>query len=97
MYLKKFLKFDWEYQDIVNDGPQPEPEFILPSNGILKALLDVAQTGEVMRLQEELAELARTDCTLGPFVSKLSRMLEKFKFNDICRLLEKYLYTPNLQ
>ena len=94
-YLEKKLNFEWVYRDreIPEDaqGAESSAEFILPSVEMLGALLDVAQTGDVMRLREELEALTGSDPTLSHFVSKLTQMLDDFRVNKICKQLKEYL------
>jgi len=92
-HLKNFLKFEWLPRDIPADARQDAlpAELILPSDEILKALSDVAQTGDVIGLREKLAGLGRSDQTMLPFVSELRQMLDEFRLDGICRRLREYL------
>ena len=65
--------------------------FVLPPAEVLEALLDLAMTGDVEALREQLAGLAQADEKLRPFVAHLQQLAQGFKLNRICELLEAYL------
>ncbi|MDM8540804.1 ATP-binding protein [Desulfococcaceae bacterium HSG9] len=92
-YLKNFLNLEWVYRVPPDDDRTAalSAEIIPPSPEILKELLDVAETGDVMRLRENLTELGNSEQAMVGFVSRLRQMSDEFRFDSICKLLKKYM------
>ena len=68
------------------------PEAIhLPAPSVLESMLDLALLGDVAALRDELNELSQQDEQLTPFVNQMLRLVQGFKINQICNLLEEYL------
>jgi hypothetical protein len=51
--------------------------------------------GDVAELQEQLADLARTNEEYRPFVAKLQKLAKGFRLNNIRDMLEGYLAEGN--
>ena len=91
--LQQLLDLEWRVQETVAEAEaEAEPTaFVLPPAETLEALLDLAMTGDVEALREQLAGLAEADEKFKPFVGQLQQLAQGFKLNRICELLEAYL------
>jgi len=71
--LQQLLALEWRTQETVAEaGAEAEPTaFILPPAETLEALLDLAMTGDVEALREQLVGLAQADEKFKPFVAHL--------------------------
>ena len=61
---------------------------ILPPHKELRALMDLALSGNIFVLQDRLDKLQTKEQAYGPFVIQLSQLLENFELEALRELLE---------
>ncbi|QTA80082.1 Two component system response regulator/histidine kinase, HAMP domain-containing [Desulfonema limicola] len=93
--LGKLMKIEWIYDEPCYEKTH-SPEIILPDPETLELFLELAETGDVEELINQLDDLKRSDNKFTAFSEKLKKLAKGFKLNEIRRLIKEYLKTPDL-
>jgi response regulator of citrate/malate metabolism len=89
-YLQRYLSVEWIYEDVVSSTVSTAP-LILPSQEIIENLFELAMSGDVRTIKEQVANLAEQDQKFEPFATKLNQFIKRFEVNKMCDFLESYL------
>jgi signal transduction histidine kinase/CheY-like chemotaxis protein len=97
--LATHLELEWKYEMISNDtepststtGLQNPEGIILPATGELKALLELAQQGNLKRLREHTEQIADANPHYAGFASQILQLAKQFKAEEIEDLLKQHL------
>ncbi|WP_141698846.1 ATP-binding protein, partial [Candidatus Marithrix sp. Canyon 246] len=89
-YLQRYLSVEWIYEDVVSSTVSTAP-LILPSQEIIENLFELAMSGDVRTIKEQVANLAQQDQKFEPFATELNQFIKRFEVNKMCDFLESYL------
>jgi signal transduction histidine kinase/streptogramin lyase len=89
-YLQRYLSVEWIYEDVVSNTVSTAP-LILPSKEIIENLFELAMSGDVRTIKEQVAKLVEEDEKFEPFATELNQFIKRFEVNKMCDFLESYL------
>jgi len=89
-YLQRYLSVEWIYEDVVSSTVSTAP-LILPSKDIIENLFELAMSGDVRTIKEQVAKLAEEDQKFATFAAELNQFIKRFEVNKMCDFLESYL------
>ncbi|MBN1888670.1 MAG: GAF domain-containing protein [Thermoflexales bacterium] len=97
--VKEYLGITWVYSEEVELAAEPESarepaEIIPPPPDILQALLNLAGRGDLLELEEQAGELARTHPEYTSFAEKLRQMAADFHDEQAIAFISKYSNAP---
>ena len=88
--LQQWLRLAWTYRA---DGEIPLVDINAPKLDEIRALMTLANMGDIEEIEERATVLMSQDETLRPFAAELQRMAQGFQLNEIQKFLEQFL--PN--
>ena len=89
-YLQRYLSVEWIYEDVASSTVSTAP-LILPSKEIIENLFELAMSGDVRTIKEQVGKLAEEDEKFATFAAKLNEFIKRFEVNKMCDFLESYL------
>ncbi|PZV05999.1 MAG: hybrid sensor histidine kinase/response regulator [Leptolyngbya sp.] len=97
--LATHLNLEWTYEMMAERDAQSSPttasqnseETMLPTTVELKALLDLAQKGNLKRLREHLEQMVHSNPRHADFASEILQLAKQFKAEEIEDLLKQHL------
>jgi len=94
--LQTYLHCEWIYQDRKPDSDLSNQErstlgIKLPDREYLESLYNLARSGLLFEIEDELAQLATSDPTLTLFRQQIERWLEEFAIKEIREFLQQAL------
>jgi hypothetical protein len=93
------LELKWKYEMTASNDSGPstpttaleKPEGIIPSTLELRALLQLAEQGNLKRLREHTEHIARSNPRYADFASQILQLAKQFKAEEIEELLQQHL------
>ena len=91
--LHELLGIKWVYREELNatNAAANLAHITYPPAGTLRALLELAQMGDILELRQQLATLAETNAEWLPFLRTLQQLAQQFQMADIRAQLEAAL------
>src|SRR6476469_727689 len=97
--LATHLELKWKYEMTASNDSGPStpttalemPEGIIPSTLELRALLQLAEQGNLKRLREHTEHLAHSNPRYADFASQILQLAKQFKDEEIEELLQQHL------
>ncbi|MBM0741603.1 response regulator [Phormidium sp. CLA17] len=97
--LATHLNLEWTYEMIAERDAQSSPttasqnseETMIPTRAELKALLDLAQKGNLKRLREHLEQMVHSNPRYADFASEILQLAKQFRAEEIEDLLKQHL------
>ncbi len=89
-YLQRYLSVEWIYEDIVSGTVSTAP-LILPAPEIIENLFELAMSGDVRTIKEQVAKLVEQDQKFATFAAELNQFIKRFEVNKMCDFLESHL------
>ncbi len=89
-YLQRYLSVEWIYEDVVSETVSTAP-LVLPSKEVIENLFELAMSGDVRTIKEQVAKLVEEDQKFEPFATELNQFIKRFEVNKMCDFLESYL------
>jgi PAS domain S-box-containing protein len=103
--LQKFMQLTWIYeQSAVTDSIVPTSHEVVPIEDMASmvgpspeqaaSLLELAMSGDIGGILEEIEHIEKTDKQLAAFCRTIRQLAKNFEEEKICQLLEQFVASP---
>jgi len=89
--LATLLGLTWSYAAVAPTDADDTAALTPPPHQDLAMLFELALIGDILGLQQRVAQLAQHDPALGPFVHRLERLVGQFELEQVLALITRYL------
>ena len=89
--LADSLDIKWVYEMLAKDKNEQELPLTPPPISTLETLINLAQGGRILELQEQLEKLVQQDEQYAPFCAAMAQLAEQFQVEELEAQLQNYL------
>jgi signal transduction histidine kinase/CheY-like chemotaxis protein len=92
--VQELLQLDWIYQEVnVVVNAEASDQEAIPDREFLETLAQLAEEGDLFRVQEEVRELGRSQPQYGAFAQTVDQLAEGFQTKKLTALIQQALET----